>query len=82
MNIRELRQKASQEILDIGSFIRNVQELSTNYPEGIDFYVPEEIIPRLGAYCDSAGIPFYVVADHCCSTASTYSKLVSYEGAR
>ncbi len=82
MNIEELRRKASQEILDIISFIRNVQILRTKYPGGIDFYVPEEIIPHLEAYCDSADIPFCVVAEHCCSTASTYSKLVSYEEAR
>ena len=72
----------SQVDLAIQQSLCNIETAISKHPLGVEIYVPALIRPHLEQYCDEHLIPFYHVAETCCSVAETYPYLYDFERKR
>lgn len=82
MKLEQIKQKAEQEVQDIGRDIDAIRKSIISNPNGMDLYVPYSKLSAIERYCDQNSIPCMLIGDDCMSVAATYSQLFAYESRR
>jgi len=82
MNLMQIKSIADSEKIDISYYISDIAHKRRTSPGGSDLNIPSKYQKDVEFFCDMHGIPFFTIGENSCSTAASYSELLTYENKR